>query len=167
MSDDDRYEHYEIVKRTGGSLWELGPGDMSVTYKAYDTHLHRPVVLKVMNAACIENETARHRFLDEALKPVNLVLVDEEGEKVVKVTDFGLAKRAERESEESRTLPIEGSFLGTPDFASPEQLEQRGIDVRSNIYSLGATLYYLVTGHPPFSGSVGQIMSQHLRPVPT
>src|ERR1700745_1032348 len=66
MSDDDRYEHYEIVKRTDGSLWELGPGDMSVTYKAYDTHLHRPVVLKVMNAACIENETARHRFLDEA-----------------------------------------------------------------------------------------------------
>ncbi len=43
----------------------------------------------------------------------------------------------------------------TPHFASPEQLEERDIDIRSNIYSLGATLYYLVTGRPPFSGSIG------------
>ena len=66
MSDEDRYEHYEIVKRADGRLWELGRGGISVTYKAYDTHLHRPVALKVMNAVCIVSETARHRFLDEA-----------------------------------------------------------------------------------------------------
>ncbi len=242
MRDDDRYEQYEIVKRSDGSLWELGREDMSITYKAYDTHLCRPVALKVMNGVCLGSETARHRFLDEAraagalrhqnvasvfhlgmdhdnyfyamefvdgqaideyikqkgtltplealdialqvtrslaaaakqglvhrdLKPASLMLVDEEGEKVVKVTDFGLATRVEREIEESRSFPIGGGSLVTPHFASPEQLEKRDIDVRSNIYSLGATLYYLVTGRPPFWGSAGQIMSQHLiRPVPT
>jgi hypothetical protein len=242
MPHDDRYEHYEIVKRADGMLWEVNRNGRSVTYKAFDTHLHRPVALKVMNAVCLESETARHRFLDEAraagalrhqnvasvfhlgmdhdnyfyamefvdgqtidkymrqkgtltplealdiavqvtralaaaakqglvhpdLRPANLMLVDEEGEKVVKVMDFGLAKRVERESEESASFSVDGAFLGTPHVASPEQLEERDFDIRSNIYSLGATLYYLVTGRPPFSGSVGQIMSQHLnRPVPT
>jgi len=66
MPDDDRYEHYEILKRSDGSLWELGQGGVSITYKAYDTRLKRPVALKVMNAVCRVNETARHRFLGEA-----------------------------------------------------------------------------------------------------
>jgi len=242
MPDDDRYEDYEIVKRSDGSLWELGQGRVSITYKAYDTRLKRPVALKVMNGVCRVNETARHRFLDEAqaagalrhqnvasvlhlsmdhqkyfyvmefidgqpineyvrkkgtltplealdiavqiahalaaaakqgfvhrdLRPANLMLVDEEGEKVVKVSDFGLAQRVKRESEESISPPTDGDLHETTHFASPEQLEKRDIDIRSNIYSLGATLYHLVTGRPPFSGSMGQIVSQHLnRPVPT
>ena len=95
------------------------------------------------------------------------MLVDEEGEKVVKVIDFGLAKSAKREGEDSGTLTVGGGFVGTPHFASPEQLEERDIDIRSDIYSLGATLYYMISGRPPYSGSVAQIMSQHLyKPLP-
>src|SRR4029077_13474573 len=110
---------------------------------------------------------AKQQLVHRDLKPANLMLVDEEGEKVVKVIDFGLAKSAKREGEDSGTLTIAGGFVGTPHFASPEQLEERDIDIRSDIYSLGATLYYMLTGRPPYSGSVAQIMSQHLyKPTP-
>src|ERR1700736_3856522 len=111
---------------------------------------------------------AKQQLVHRDLKPANLMLVDEEGEKVVKVIDFGLAKSAKREGEESGALTIGGGFVGTPHFASPEQLEERDIDIRSDIYSLGATLYYMLTGRPPYSGSVAQIMNQHLyKPIPT
>src|SRR5580700_3047689 len=110
---------------------------------------------------------AKQQLVHRDLKPANLMLVDEEGERVVKVIDFGLAKSIKREGEDSGTLTVGGSFVGTPHFASPEQLEERDIDSRSDIYSLGATLYYMIAGRPPYSGSVAQIMSQHLyKPLP-
>ena len=110
---------------------------------------------------------AKQQLVHRDLKPANLMLVDEEGEKVVKVIDFGLAKSVKREGEDSGTLTVGGGFVGTPHFASPEQLEERDIDTRSDIYALGATLYYMITGRPPYSGSVAQIMSQHLyKPLP-
>jgi TPR repeat protein len=78
-----------------------------------------------------------------------------------------LAKSAKTVCDDSGTLTQAGGFVGTPHFASPEQLEERDIDIRSDIYSLGVTLYYMLSGRPPFSGSVPQIMSQHLyKPVP-
>ena len=241
MADAERYQHYEVLRRGDGSLWELGRGTMGITYKAFDTNLRCPVALKVINNAYLNSDVARQRFLREAraaaalrhqnvasvfhlgtdhesyfyameyidgetvdaymkragslrplealeitlqvsralaaaakqqlvhrdLKPANLMLVDEEGEKVVKVIDFGLAKSAKREGEDSGALTVGGGFVGTPHFASPEQLEERDIDIRSDIYSLGATLYYMVSGRPPYSGSVAQIMSQHLyKPLP-
>jgi serine/threonine protein kinase/TPR repeat protein/arginase family enzyme len=94
------------------------------------------------------------------------MLVDQEGETLVKVIDFGLAKVTKDDAEDSGTLTI-GGFVGTPHFASPEQVEEGEVDIRSDIYSLGATLYFVLTGQSPFSGSVGQIMSQHLyKPLP-
>jgi hypothetical protein len=94
------------------------------------------------------------------------MLVDQEGEATVKVIDFGLAKVAKDAGEDSGTLTM-GGFVGTPHFASPEQVEEGEVDIRSDIYSLGATLYFVLTGQSPFSGSVGQVMSQHLyKPLP-
>src|SRR5258707_11207429 len=95
------------------------------------------------------------------------MLVEEDEEKIVKVIDFGLAKSTQRGGESSSSLTVGGGFVGTPHFASPEQLEERDIDIRSDIYSLGATLYYMISGRPPYAGSVAQIMSQHLyKPLP-
>ena len=78
-------------------------------------------------------------------------MLSRDGDKaLVKVLDFGLAK-VTREERVDGGLTSEGQALGTPDFIAPEQiLDAQSADVRADIYSLGATLYYLLTGHPPF-----------------
>jgi serine/threonine protein kinase/tetratricopeptide (TPR) repeat protein len=70
---------------------------------------------------------------------------------LVKVIDFGVAK-ALVEKPDAMGL-THGGFVGTPAFASPEQFTDAPVDVRSDIYSLGATLWYLLTGHRPFDGA--------------
>src|SRR5712672_420816 len=54
-----------------------------------------------------------------------------------------------------------GVFAGTPEFASPEQFAGVGVDIRSDLYSLGATLWKMLTGHVVFSGSPAEVMYQH------
>jgi serine/threonine protein kinase/tetratricopeptide (TPR) repeat protein len=70
---------------------------------------------------------------------------------LVKVIDFGVAK-ALAEKPDAMGL-THGGFVGTPAFASPEQFSDAPVGVRSDIYSLGATLWYLLTGHRPFEGA--------------
>ncbi len=81
------------------------------------------------------------------IKPSNLLL-DREG--IVWLTDFGLAKRADEV-----TMTASGTLMGTPRYMSPEQAEslQRTIDHRTDLYSLGASLYELATGRPVFESS--------------
>jgi len=235
------YQHYEILTRPDGAIWELGRGAMGVTYKARHVSLETTVALKVINARFSSRPALRQRFLREAqaaaqlrhpnvasvfhfgtieqasaagapektgggdcfyamefvegeslearlrrvgplptemaleialqvaralvaaekrslvhrdLKPSNIMLVaDEEGDRAlrtrgqpgaawVKVIDFGLAKLAGNED----SSPAEQRFLGTPAFASPEQTQARTIDGRSDIYSLGVTLWCSLTG---------------------
>src|ERR1700741_4866876 len=109
---------------------------------------------------------AKQQLVHRDIKPTNLMLVDQEDEILVKVIDFGLAKAPKNSGEDSGALTV-GGFVGTPHFASPEQIEEGEVDIRSDIYSLGATLYFMLTGTAPFSGSVGQVMSQQLyKPLP-
>jgi TPR repeat protein/tRNA A-37 threonylcarbamoyl transferase component Bud32 len=109
----------------------------------------------------------KHQLVHRDIKPANLMLLKEDDDYVVKVIDFGLAKSIKRdESEDLATLSM-GGFVGTAHFASPEQLEEKELDSRSDIYSLGITLWYMLVGHAPFGGSIAQVMSQHLsRPPP-
>jgi serine/threonine-protein kinase len=100
----------------------------------------------------------RHGLVHRDLKPANLMLVSAEDETVVgvgneekvvvKIIDFGLAKALR---DDAMSLTRDG-FVGTPEFASPEQFEHCPLDVRSDIYSLGATLWFALTGQPPFVG---------------
>ncbi len=87
------------------------------------------------------------------IKPGNL-MVSRRGDKaVVKILDFGLAK-ATSEGQLDSGLTHEGQMLGTPDFISPEQIvNAQTADIRADIYSLGCTLYYLLSGGPPFRGT--------------
>ena len=78
------------------------------------------------------------------LKPGN-VLVGERN--AVKIIDFGLAKATAAEG-----MTATGMLMGTPYYMSPEQVRGRRVDAASDIYSLGALAYHLVTGRPPFSG---------------
>ncbi|HTJ96906.1 MAG TPA: serine/threonine-protein kinase, partial [Rhodocyclaceae bacterium] len=85
------------------------------------------------------------------IKPANIMYEPESDQ--VKVTDFGIA----RITDSSRTKT--GMVLGTPSYMSPEQLAGKKIDGRSDIFSLGVTLYQMVSGHLPFSGdSMAQLM---------
>ncbi len=93
------------------------------------------------------------------VKPANL-LVDEQH--VVKVLDLGLAKFSD-EGKASLTVAYDENVLGTADYLAPEQaLDSHGVDARADIYSLGCTLYYLLTGHPPFpDGTLPQRIMMH------
>ncbi|MDR2441503.1 MAG: protein kinase [Planctomycetaceae bacterium] len=87
------------------------------------------------------------------IKPANL-MIDRKG--TVKILDLGLGKfLAEQRSADSNTsLTIAGTTIGTIDYISPEQCENAGeADIRADLYSLGCTLYFLLTGKPPYTGS--------------
>ncbi len=96
------------------------------------------------------------------IKPDNIMLTSR-GD--VKLVDLGIAKRLD----EDQSLTQTGHSMGTPHYISPEQIRgQKDIDARADIYSLGATLYHLVTGHTPYQGASGAVvMSMHLvEPLP-
>ena len=111
----------------------------------------------------------KHGLVHRDLKPSNLMVVRSESRDpdavVVKVIDFGLAKSVAMplaEGDDTRAR-----FSGTPDFASPEQLRaDRGVlDTRSDIFSLGATLWYLLCGHAPFRGSSARKAREEVLPM--
>jgi hypothetical protein len=80
---------------------------------------------------------------------------------VVKVLDFGLAKMR-REAENEQPLTGYGTPMGTPAYMAPEQFRDSAqADSRADIYSLGCSLYYLLTGHPPFQGAPIEVLWSH------
>jgi serine/threonine protein kinase/Flp pilus assembly protein TadD len=104
------------------------------------------------------------------IKPSNIMLEsDPSGALIVKVIDYGIAKvvGAEAERGAEKTQP---GFIGTPAFASPEQFapsEQTKIDTRSDIYSLGVTFWYLLSGRVPFVGrTLDEIRIRQAEPLP-
>jgi serine/threonine protein kinase len=103
-------------------------------------------------------------FVHRDIKPAN-IMVDRSG--VVKILDMGLA-RSFHSSDDNLTERLDaGAVVGTADYISPEQaLSDSRIDVRADIYSLGATLFALVSGRPPFEGSTAQKLVQHQLKAP-
>jgi len=107
----------------------------------------------------------KHGLVHRDLKPANLMLVSRDSETahvtndkklLVKIIDFGLAKAIHTQID-PKSLTHD-RFVGTPAFASPEQFEHAALDVRSDIYSLGETLWFALTGKTPFGGrSVDEI----------
>ncbi|MEP6861217.1 MAG: protein kinase, partial [Deltaproteobacteria bacterium] len=99
--------------------------------------------------------SAAHRegIIHRDLKPENIFLITRGGEAdVVKVLDFGIAKTTEAEAARERRLTSPGMAMGTPEYMAPEQAAGRQADARTDIYSLGAIMYEMTTGLPPYSG---------------
>ena len=125
----------------------------------------RPVVHScyfMYQAALGLQHAHEHGIVHRDIKPSNLMLSLQGKRAVVKVLDFGLAKVIRGEPTDG-TLTYEGQMLGTPDFIAPEQIvNARRADIRADIYSLGCTLYYLLSGGPPFQGdSLYDILQAH------
>ncbi len=100
------------------------------------------------------------------IKPHNLLAtVDRQQETVVKILDMGLARvsQVNEEGDSTSSMTQEGAILGTPDYIAPEQAkESHTVDIRADLYSLGCTFYFVLTGSVPFpKGSLLQKLYKH------
>jgi serine/threonine protein kinase/TolA-binding protein len=110
--------------------------------------------LKITGQICRALSAAhREGIIHRDLKPENIFLITRDGTAdVVKVLDFGIAKTTEAEAARERRLTSPGMAMGTPEYMSPEQAAGRPADARCDVYALGAIMYEMVTGIPPYSG---------------
>jgi serine/threonine protein kinase len=128
--------------------------------------LPAPLALRVTYQVAQGLEAAdEHKLIHRDIKPSNIMAVWKK-DLNIKLIDFGLAKNIDPRSLQESVLSGRGDFLGTVPFASPEQCKAAVLDIRSDIYSLGVTLWYLLTGERPFSGSVAEVIGSHLYRVP-
>ncbi|MBV8967571.1 MAG: protein kinase [Verrucomicrobia bacterium] len=107
--------------------------------------------------AAVHEQNLVHRDI----KPTNIMVrLKEEPAVTAKIIDLGLAKTLDETASETG-ISSPGTFAGTPEFASPEQFGGVGVDIRSDLYSLGVTLWVMVTGQTPFRGTPAEVMHQH------
>jgi serine/threonine protein kinase len=103
----------------------------------------------------------KQKLVHRDIKPSNIMVsMDDAGAATAKIIDLGLAK-AVGEAGSQTAISIPGGFAGTPEFASPEQFAGVGVDIRSDLYSLGVMLWEMVTGLALFRGSPAEVMYQH------
>jgi len=158
-SPDGRHRYYAM---------ELVEGETLETRVRRDGPLNSRLVLEIaIQITRALMAAAAHGLIHRDLKPGNIMLARSDmADLEAKVIDFGLAKVIS-ESENEMDL-THGGFVGTPNFASPEQFRTGPVDVRSDIYSLGATLWFALTGKTPFPGrNVEEIhRAQQSNPLP-
>src|SRR5260370_1667477 len=147
MEDVDGASLREIIKKHG---------PMDITRAA---HYMRQAAIGLQHA----HETAL--LVHRDVKPAN-ILVDRSG--IVKVLDMGLA-RFFNDEEDILTKQYDETVLGTADYLAPEQaIDSHSVDIRADIYSLGATFYFMLTGQPPFpEGTIAQKLVWHGTKEPT
>ena len=157
---------YEIGEFEGQGylVLEYAPGGSLQQKLAGTPQSPRDAARTIEHLARALHYAHQHGIIHRDLKPANVVLT-EDG--LPKVTDFGLAKLMEREAGLTRT----GDIMGTPSYMAPEQARGTPADVTAatDIYSLGAILYEMLTGRPPFKGAtplstLGQLAGQEVLP---
>ena len=140
---------YEVGERDGSCYFSMKfveGGQLDEVVKREPMPIRRAVEL-IAKLARTVHYAHEHGILHRDIKPGN-ILLDAKGEP--HLTDFGLARLVEAESTVTRTLEV----MGTPSYMAPEQAagKQRSLSKATDVYGLGAVLYQLLTGHPPFAG---------------
>ena len=138
---------YYIMKYLNGGSLE----DLLQKEKKLSTEKALEITSKILSAL---SEVHSKGIIHRDLKPNN-VLLDESGEPIL--IDFGIA----RVEEGSKAKTGTGFSIGTPVYMSPEQLDAKPISLTTDIYSMGIMLYELLTGKPPFEGSMSSLITQH------
>src|SRR5262249_30267896 len=123
--------------------------------KVFEEREALDVALQVAQAL---HQAHRRGLIHRDVKPANIMRT---ADGVAKLADLGLAREA---SDRAAVKAEKGLLVGTPYYIAPEQIEGReDVDIRADLYALGATLYHMVTGRPPFTGKdVDEILDAHL-----
>jgi len=135
---------------------EFVPGTSLGAWIARNGRADEPTALAIMAAVARALAPAHDRsIVHRDVKPENILLVDEAGGPAgapprVKLIDFGLARHIVES--ESLVMTQAGAILGTPLYMAPEQCSGGTIDARTDVYAMGATLFHLIAGRPPFLG---------------
>ena len=158
-------EHSHIAKVFDGGataegrpffVMELVKGVPITTY-CDDNRLCTRDRLRLFIDVCRAVQHAHHKgIIHRDIKPSNVMVTLHDGQAVVKVIDFGVAKAMHSELTEKTLFTAYGQMIGTPQYMSPEQAEMSGLDVdtRSDVYSLGVLLYEVLTGSTPLEADV-------------
>ncbi len=108
--------------------------------------------LQLFHSVCKAIQHAHHKgIIHRDIKPSNVMVTLHDGEPIVKVIDFGVAKAISQQLTDKTMFTAYGQMIGTPQYMSPEQAEMSGLDIdtRSDVYSLGVLLYELLAGSTP------------------
>lgn len=118
----------------------------------------------IQSARALE-QAHRQGIVHRDIKPANLLLTHKDGHLLVKLTDFGVAREA---NDEQFRVTSAGLTLGTVDYMSPEQARDSSLaDIRSDLYSLGCTLFHMLAGQPPFpQGGLTERLLKHIEAEP-
>ncbi len=130
-------------------------------------NIRRAIPIFLQACSALEHAHRQH-VIHRDVKPSNIVLIkSEDKDDFVKVVDFGIAKLQALAGQESMHLTKTGEVFGSPIYMSPEQCMGNALDARSDIYSLGATIYEALVGFPPLVGkTLVDTMHKHINETP-
>lgn len=136
----------------------LNGGDLSTRIKS-KTNIEVDECLNIIKGIAEGLAFAHDKgFVHRDIKPENILFADDGS---FRITDFGIAKNTA-----SHLKTQQGIILGSPGYMSPEQASGEALDLRSDIYSLGVTLYHMLTGYIPFEGETSQVLIKHITQQP-
>jgi serine/threonine protein kinase len=157
------------VKQLAGSIvlcMEHVPGTNLHQFVATNGPLPIHIACGIASEVCRGLQHAMDNGLvHRDIKPSNIMLYKYDGKIKAKILDFGLARLSTKDR--PKGITDDGTLLGTLEYIAPEQsMNAAAADIRADIYSLGCTLYHMLVGHPPFSGSTGELILAHSQLLP-